>query len=168
MAQEDEPLEGVVEVDETYVGGRRKGFVWRRTTEEDPKEILWGGVERGGELRIKHIPNTGKWTMYGVIEKNIKPGSTINSDELPAYTNIRKLGYSHESVMHSKREYARGDVTTNRIENVWSHLKPSLTAVHRSVSPKYLQSYADEFAFRYNHRREPEKMFEILLDRAVS
>ncbi len=166
LMEDNDPvqLSGVVEIDEAYIGGRRINH-WGVGNNNKDKEILWGAVQRGGKVKIKHIPNTGHRTLYEQIQKTIATGSMINSDELPAYKNIFKFGYTHESVSHHKREYAREDVTTNRIENVWSHLKPGLTAVHRKVTPKYLQSYADEFAFRYNNRSNPEGMFDLLLAR---
>ncbi len=162
MADNQGQLEGVVEIDEAYIGGRRKSS-WRANWNGEDKEVLWGAVEKGGKLRIRHVPNNGKWTLLSQIQANIKQGSTIHSDELAAYKNIPKFGYAHESVLHSKYEYARGDCTTNHIENAWSHLKPGLVAVHRQVSKKYLQSYANEFAFRYNNRERPKEMFDILL-----
>ncbi len=132
-------LSGTVEIDEAYIGGRRINH-WGLNKDNKEKEILWGAVQRGGKVRIKHIPNTGHRTLCDQIQRTITPGTVINSDELPAYKNIFKLGYRHESVNHQKREYARENITTNRIENVWSHLKPGLMAVHRKVTPKYLQS----------------------------
>jgi hypothetical protein len=69
----------------------------------------------------------------------------------------------HDAVNHSALEFVRGDVYTQNIENIWSHFKRGVTGVYRIVSKKYLQAYADEYAFRYNHRKEQPQMFNLLL-----
>lgn len=163
-------LEGVVEVDETFVGGKAKNRKneWRQGVEEKQKEILRGMVERGGKVYMKHIPNTGKWTLINQIKENISPDARIMTDEYMAYKKLPEYGYQHDFVTHSHNEYARGQIHTQNIENVWSHLKRGITGVYRIVSAKYLQSYADEFAFRYNHRKNQAQMFEILFDQIAS
>jgi len=170
MAEDSgELLTGIVEVDETFVGGRyrHKKNTYGNWEMAKPKEVLMGMVVRGGPVRIKHIPNTGKFTMLKEIQDNISTDATIYTDDFPSYRNLHQYGYVHESVNHSKREYVKGDVYTQNIENVWSHLKRGIRGVYRVVSSKYLITYANEFAFRYNHRHEPEKMFEILLSKSV-
>lgn len=158
----DRLLEGVIEVDETFIGGKGKNraYEWRGL-EEKPKEILMGMVERGGKVYMKHIPNTGKWTLLKQIKENISSTARIYSDELAAYTNLPKYGYEHDSVTHSAGQYVKGEVHTQNIDNIWSHLKRGIYGVYRVVSPKYLQSYADEYSFRYNHRGED--IFRALL-----
>lgn len=155
-------LEGIVEMDETFVGGKGKNraYEWRGLGEK-PKEVLMGMVQRGGKVYMKHVPNTGKWTLLAQIKQHVDPKARIYSDEYASYTNLPQHGYEHDSVTHSAGEYVRGDVHTNNIENVWSHLKRGIYGVYRVVSPKYLQSYADEYYFRYNHRSED--IFRALL-----
>lgn len=157
-------LEGVVEVDETYVGGkgRNRRFEWRQL-DEKPKQILMGMVQRGGKVYIKHIPNTGKWTLLNQIKHHVDPKARIVTDEYPSYHSLYRHGFDHESVNHKSWEYVRGDVHTQNIENVWSHFKRGIKGVYRIVSAKYLQAYADEYAFRYNHRKEQPQMFNLLL-----
>lgn len=154
-------LDGIVEVDETFVGGKGKNRAFKPNFNEIPKEVVMGMVQRGGKVYMKHIPNTGKWTLLKQIKDHILPGTRIYSDEWAAYTNLPRFGYEHESVTHSAGQYVKNDIHTNNIENVWSHLKRGIIGVYRVVSPKYLQSYADEYAFRYNHRAED--MFRVLL-----
>lgn len=156
-------LDGIVEVDETFVGGKTKNRKTKFGIGSIDKEILMGMVERGGKVYMKHVPNTGKWTLLNQIRENVTPKATVYSDEWPAYISLSKYGYVHDSVKHSAYEYARGEVHTQNIENVWSHLKRGITGVYRQVSPKYLQAYADEYAFRYNHKDEQARMFETLL-----
>ncbi len=161
MAETGEPLRGTVEVDETFIGGKGKNRKRKWIQGIDNKEVLMGMVERGGKVYIKHVPNTGKWTLINQIKENIDPEARIITDEWPAYKGLPKHGYFHDSVKHNSLEFVKGDIHTQNIENVWSHLKRGITGVYRFVSAKYLQAYADEYAFRYNHRKE--NMFEALL-----
>lgn len=164
MAELGGPLTGEVEIDETFVGGKGKN---RRNEWRDgftkPKEVLMGMVQRGGKVYIKHVPNTGKWTLITQIKQNVSPKARILTDEWMAYKNLHKFGYLHDAVNHSALEFVRGDIYTQNIENVWSHFKRGVTGVYRIVSKKYLQAYADEYAFRYNHRKEQRQMFNLLL-----
>lgn len=161
-----DPLDGEVEVDETFVGGKAKNRKkeWHQGIEEKQKEILMGMVKRDGKVYIKHIPNTGKWTLLEQIKGHISPKARIYTDDYQGYTQLRYNGYDHNSVNHNAGEYVKGEVHTQNIENVWSHLKRGITGVYRIVSAKYLQAYADEFAFRYNNRHAQGKMFDLLLN----
>ena len=154
-------LTGVVEVDETFVGGKGKNRAYKWKADEQ-KEIIMGMVERQGRAYLKHIPNTGKYTLLQQVKENIDPKARVMTDELMSYTNLDKMGYYHQSVKHSKYEYIRGEAHTQNIENVWSHLKRGIYGVYRHVSKKYLQAYADEYAWRYNHRNDIN-IFENLL-----
>jgi len=160
------PLDGIVEVDETFVGGKAKNRKneWRQSEMANQKEILMGMVQREGKVYIKHIPNTGKWTLLQQIKENISPKARIMTDEWRGYNQLSQYGWEHGSVTHSASQYVRGDIHTQNIENVWSHLKRGIFGVYRFVSAKYLQAYADEFAFRYNHRGSKINMFEVLLN----
>lgn len=160
------PLDGTVEVDETFVGGKGKNrkSKWIKGIEGKEKEILMGMVKRGGKVYIKHIPNTGKWTLLKQIQENISPKARIFTDEYRGYIQLSYKGYDHNSVNHSASEYVRGEVHTQNIDNVWSHLKRGIFGVYRIVSAKYLQAYADEYAFRYNHRKFDGTMFDVLLN----
>lgn len=165
MAQDGgDMLQGIVEVDETFVGGKGNNRATKPHFNLIPKEIVWGAVERGGKAYLKHIPNTDKWTLVQQIKQNISPTAHIMSDELSVYKYLKEFGYDkHDSVTHSAGEYARGEVYNNNIENVWSHFKRGVKGVYRVVSKKYLQAYVDEFAFRYNNRNLGGMMFEVLL-----
>lgn len=154
-------LKGIVEVDETFVGGKGKNR--RRVsfeTEEKKKEVVMGMVERKGKAYLKHVPNTGKWTLINQVRENVDPKARVMSDEYPAYISLPQYGYRHDSVDH-KSTMVDSDIHTQNIENVWSHLKRGIYGVYRHVSAKHLQAYADEYAFRYNYR--DENMFDLLL-----
>lgn len=159
------PLDGLVEVDETFVGGKGKNRKnqWVQGVEGKEKQILMGMVQREGKVYIKHIPNTGKWTLLKQIQDNISPKARIFTDEYRGYIQLSYRGYEHDSVNHSIKEYVKGEVHTQNIENIWSHLKRGIFGVYRVVSAKYLQAYADEYAFRYNYRKLDGGMFDILL-----
>lgn len=156
-------LEGIVEVDETFVGGKTSNRKSKFGVGSTDKEILMGMVQRGGNVYIKHIPNTGKWTLINQIKENVSPKAKVYTDEFGSYISLPKFGYYHDSVTHSHSQYTKGEVHTQNIENVWSHLKRGITGVYRVVSAKYLQAYADEYAFRYNNRTLDGGMFDLLI-----
>lgn len=168
MAGEHSMLNGIVEIDETFVGGKGKNRAkeWHGGVEE--KEVVWGAVERKGNAILKHVPNTGKYTLIKEVKDNISPTAHIMSDELPAYKNLYDYGfYNHHSVNHSNSEYVRGLIHNNTIEGVWSQFKRGITGVYRHVSKEYLQDYVNEYSFRYNYRNLGDGMFDLLLNRVV-
>ncbi len=161
-ASDNTPLDGTVEIDETYVGGKyRKKGAWRGDNEQ--KQIVMGMVKRGGKAYLRHIPNTGKWTLLKQIQEHVSPQARVFTDEFRGYDCLPKFGYVHDSVKHMADEMVRGEVYTQNIENIWSHLKRGINGVYRVVSKKYLQAYADEYAFRYNHRLVCGGMFDLIL-----
>ena len=124
-----------------------------------------GLVERGGKVVTQVIPNVKKATLQPIIEENVEKGATVYTDELRSYNGLAEAGYNHAKVLHSHDIYVIGDVHTNTIEGFWGNVKPGITGVYRHVSPKYLQSYLNEYAFRYNHRNDVTPMFLSFLDR---
>lgn len=115
-------------------------------------------IERGGRVKTKIVPNTGRWTLFKPIQDNIDRTAWVMTDCLDSYWNLHKHGYKYDSVNHSKH-YVRGRIYTQNIENFWSHLKRGIRGVYRQISPKYLQTYANEYGFRYNHRSAKVNMF---------
>ena len=157
----DPPLSGHVEVDETYVGGRRKGG--KRGRGAPGKIVVFGMLEREGDVMTRVVPNVRKKTLYPHILEKVRKGSEISSDELASYRGLAKKGYAHRAVNHSAGEYVRGDVHVNSLEGFWSRLKNSIRGTHIHVSRKHLPKYLGEFEFRYNMRKTPELMFPRLL-----
>ena len=157
------PMTDHVEVDETYVGGRRskvKGYTGRGAK---GKTVVFGILERGGELFTKVVPSASRKSLIPPILENVPEGTRISSDEWGPYRVLPKLGYRHETIDHSAKEYARGDVHVNSLEGFWSILKRSIRGTHVHVSRKHLPKYLGEFEYRYNMRKHPEVMFARLL-----
>ncbi|HEX7963583.1 MAG TPA: IS1595 family transposase [Candidatus Saccharimonadales bacterium] len=160
MAQESGLLTGVVETDETYIGGRKKG----KDISVQDKETVFGMVERDGIILAEHVSGAGTRVLLPRMLSNIAIGTTVYSDQASVYRNLKHYGYTHASVNHGKGEYGRGVVHTNTIEGFWGNWKKSMRGTYNYVSPKYLQQYLNEFAFRYNHRTIA--VFPVLLARA--
>ena len=167
MQQEDEPLTGVVEADETYVGGRRRGTPRGRPGPGSHKTAVFGAVQRGGRVMAVTVPNVRKVSLMPHIERRVLPATTIYTDELKSYNGLAKHGYFHDRVNHSAQVYVSGDVHTNTIEGFWSLTKRGIGGVYHAVSAKHLQGYLNEYAWRYNHRDDERSMFETLLLRAA-
>ena len=158
--QDGEPLSNIVEADETYVGGIRRG---RRGRGAAGKTPVIGIVERGGEVKAIVCEDTKASTLIPFICENAAQGSQVMTDEYRSYSRVSLNGFTHQTVNHSAKQYVVGDVHTNTIEGFWSQLKRSINGTYHSVSPRYLQHYVDEFAYRYNHRHTEEHLFQVLV-----
>jgi transposase len=161
------PLSGMVEVDETYMGGRQAG---KRGRGASGKAVVMGMVERKGNAIAKVVPNVRANTLLPMIEAKVaKQGKTVVfTDELPSYNRIERLGYTHEIVQHCAKQYVSGVAHVNTCEALWSTIKRGIDGVNHHVSPLYLQSYLDSYIYRYNHRRDEQPMFLNLLNRAAT
>lgn len=138
----------VVEVDETYVGGKAKN----RKNHIPPKEAVVTLVERDGMARSFHVANVDGRTLKAVIKAHVDRATFMMSDESPIYPKAVG-GRSHGTVNHSAEEYVRGNFWhTNTVENYFSILKRGIVGVYHHVSPAHLHRYAAEFDFRYNNR----------------
>jgi transposase len=162
-------LQGTVEVDETYIGGKPRYRISDRPKAireaKARKVTVLGMVERGG--RVKAVVNPSGTLLSNVVER-VMPHTNIYTDEAAAYTKLNQVGYAHRRIHHSMRVYVSGDVHTNTIEGFWSLVKRGISGVYHSVSAKYLQMYFDEYAFRYNHRLDEASLFELVLSKATN
>jgi len=163
MTQDGNLLAGIVEVDETYFGKRGN-----HANKFKNKSALMGMVERQGHVRASKIPARETHILLGKIKANILNDSHIMTDEFKVYAKLPALGYSRSGVKHSKGEYVRGNIHTNTIEGLWSQLKRSIRGTYHFVSAKHLQSYVDEFAFRYNQRLSVVPCFQTMVSRAAN
>ena len=160
MGEELPAFKGTVEVDETYVGGKRPG---KRGRGAAGKTIVVGALERGGNVAPFVVTQANAETAEALLAVTTEPTAKIVTDEYGAYHGLKRKGYDHESVNHGREEWVRGDIHTNTIEGFWSQMKRSIDGTHHGVSRKYMQAYADEYAFRYNRRRSTTPMFSHLV-----
>jgi transposase len=167
LMSEDVRLEGSsVEMDETYMGGRRRGGSRGRKVDGN-KICVIGAVERQGKVVAVIANDATQKTLEGIAKEYILPESTVYTDEFGGYAQFEKInGYQHRRINHSQKVYVVGDIHTNTIEGFWSLVKRGIGGVYHSVSKKLLQTYLDEYTFRYNRRNEGQPMFTSLLAQA--
>jgi transposase-like protein len=159
-------LRGIVEVDETFVGGEVEG---KGRGYKGNKTVVVGAMQRNGNICLQVVRGTDRETLHGFIRENTA-GDTevIYTDEWPASKGIADKDTKHEAVKHRDKEWARGDVHTNSIENVWSLLKRSIVGSYHQVSAKHLDAYLDELEFRFNNRENPYMFRDAMLKLIVS
>jgi transposase-like protein len=145
-----EPLNGIVEVDEAFIGGKPRRIQGTRQTVKKEKTPVIGLLERGGKVRPKVIADVTGDTLKAAIAENVDKSARIMTDEWSGYRGLGKEGWKHERVNHGLYEYARGDVTTNGIEGFFGLLKRGINGIYHSVSRKHLHRYLAEFQFRHN------------------
>lgn len=167
--ENDNDLDGNVEVDETYVGGKNKNRHASKKVENSQgrsikdKTAVIGMVERKGKLNARTIENAQAETLTSEIIRNIKETASLYTDEWLGYKGISKI-YDHAIVNHNQRQYVNGRIHTNTIEGFWSLLKRGILGIYHFTSKKHLQKYVDEFVFRYNTRMYNESnRFDLLL-----
>jgi transposase-like protein len=158
-------LTGTVEIDETYIGGRQRGH----RNKLKNKDVVLGIRQRGGPLRLVQVKDNKAGTLYEAIAQNVdKSVSKIMTDDAGAYdfriTKFRNA--KHSKIRHSHKEYVRGEVHTNTVENSFSLLKRAVIGTYHQLSIKHLQRYLNEFSYRFN-RREDADMFDATVGRMV-
>lgn len=158
-------LTGEVEADETYIGGKRKG---KRGRGASGKTIVLGATERKGSVVTKISKDVKANSIKPFLTDNISTDAKLFTDEMHSYDSVHKLGFEHETINHYSKVYVVGDIHTNTIEGFWSLVKRGINGVYHAVSPKYLQSYVNEYSFRYNHRDDETPMFKTFLYRISS
>lgn len=149
-----ETLRGIVECDETYVGGKEsakhEGKKLKAGRGAVGKVGVLGMRERGGRTVAMPVEDVNTANLHRAIHKHIEVGSTLHTDEHAAYMGLGGLFFGRESVNHSAGEYVRAGITTNGIESVWAVMKRGLHGVYHHVEPKHLGRYVNEFTFRLN------------------
>jgi hypothetical protein len=154
MQQSDRPLTGVVEIDETYMGGTRLKV--HQQSQWDNKTAVNGMVEKKkGEGKITAITTkqANATVALPFIRAMARQGTEIQTDESRIYHRVKRE-YAHRLINHSKEDYSVNGISANTIEGFWSQMKRSIDGTYHCVSPKYLQLYVNEFVFRYNVRQD--------------
>lgn len=153
-------LRGLVEVDETYIGGPQEGKRGRGAAGKSlgvaALEVLDEGEkkERAGRLRLRHIPDASAVSLIGFIQDAVGPGATIRTDDWSGYEGVARHGYVHQVVRPKEAEH---------VHRTFGNLKTWLEGTHHGVSGKHLQAYLNEFVFRHNRRRTPMAAFQTVL-----
>jgi transposase-like protein len=165
MKEVDRPMmDGTVEVDETYVGGRPpRGSKPGRGT---PKEVVVGIRQRGGDLRFFHAADVQSGTLAKYIRENVSQDVEVMvTDEFTSYPGAMKqtgLTAKHKTIKHKSGVYAVGDIHTNTIESAFSLLKRGIIGTWHRISPKHLPAYLDEMTFRFNRRKNANLFLDTL------
>lgn len=174
MVEYGDLLEGIIEADETYIGGKDKNKHAdkkpnggaKRGRNTDTKTPVFGLLERGGRVKAGKVSDVTKRTLQTAIRSIVKEGSQIMTDEWGSYNGLSEK-FKHSVVSHGAGEYVKGNAHTNTIEGFWALLKRGIVGQYHQVSKKHLNKYINEFCFRYNYR-DDSSVFDILLLKAVS
>jgi len=164
MAQTDKPmLDGKIEMDETYIGGKQQGHEGAKKS----KEIVIGIRQRGGELRFFHAKDAKSGTLAKYIKANISADVEVMfTDEWAAYPKAMMKskihGDKHKTIRHADRIYVEGDTHTNTVESAFSLLKRGIVGTWHRVSAKHLASYLEEMTFRFNRRKNSDLFVDTL------
>jgi transposase-like protein len=176
MLGQDKTLSGTVEMDEAYIGGdpkwmhanRRRNRRGRGTA----KTPVFGMAQRAaggkqGRVIAKVVEGVAPSDLMPHTKQRVLPGSVVYTDEWTAYGKLGEQGFKHSRIPHAAKVYVDGDVHVNTIEGFWAHVKGGLRGVYHGVSVDHLQSYLDEYVFRYNHRDAPGGMFNAFLNSVI-
>ncbi|MDP8975811.1 MAG: IS1595 family transposase [Actinomycetota bacterium] len=173
-------LSGDVEVDESAFGGKPRARTLREWDAEryaknrrsaaarwaaENKTTVFAMVERGGRVRTMVVPNRSQPVLHSAIRSHVLSDSMIFSDEWALYEGISKGYRGHRRIKHKARIYVEGDVHTNTVEGFFGLVKTGIRGVYHAVSVRYLPDYLNEYAFRYNRRKDERPMFWAILDR---
>lgn len=168
-------LEGDVEADETFFKAKayRNSRLPQGVMGFEGAQVLFGATERGGRVRVKHLETASAITIKNALTEMVSPGAHLHTDGARHYVSAPKYGYTHSAYIHYTKPFEPGVLnfspkegsSTQYIEGFWCQLKTGMKGVYRSVSPRYLESYANEYAFRYSHRNSAVPLFDLLIER---
>jgi transposase len=160
-------LSGPIEMDEAEFGGSDSNKPSH--LRGGAKTLVFGIVERRGRVLTAVVPNAQKETLFPIVKESVLPKAMIYTDGAPVYEQLRWMGQSHKhKAVNHEKGYVDGYAHTNTIDGFWSLVKRGIQGVYYQVGPAYLQSYLNEYAFRYNRRKLMRPMFRMLLDRTTT
>lgn len=168
MDPEFQKLMGIVEVDETFIGGKDRNRPFKKRSGGMPgtasgKVTVIGAISRKGNVVCQVIERADERTLIGFVERTVSEQvKLVATDDHRGYQNLSEGGYRHQKVNHSKDEYVRGMVHTNSMESFWSLLKRGVMGTYHNVSRKYLPLYLNEFTFRHNNRKNADMFGEAI------
>lgn len=172
---DEEKLQGIVEADETFVGGKNKNRHFDKKVKNSQgrsykdKVPIFGVMQRGGKVISMKVPDTTKKTIRPLLLKYVSYDSILMTDEWNAYHGIGKYFEDHGIVFHGKGQYVNGEAYTNNMEGYWSHVKRSIIGCYHSISRKYMNLYCKEFDFRFNTRKMSDTWrFELALKHCIN
>ncbi len=162
-------MSGIIQADESYIGGKNKNRSWGKKVAQSQgrslkdKTPVFGLVDNLGKVYTEVVSDTKAMTLGKVIDKMVKGGSIIVTDEWKAYKKLHRK-YLHIVLNHDDEEFVRGAFHNNSIEGFWSLLKRGILGIYHNVSAKHLHRYCDEFSYRYNTRKisENEKFQKVV------
>ena len=167
-------LDGEVEMDEMYLGGRETNKHESKKTEgtqgrsTKTKTPIFGMVAREGEARALVVKDTKAATLLPIIKQFVADNAHIFTDELSSYAGLSSEGYKHGVIHHGEKEYSKDGITTNSIEGFWAHFKRTVFGIYHFVSKEYLQQYINESVYRYNTRKANESVrFADMLSKCI-
>lgn len=157
-------LSGIVEVDETYVGGKVQG---KGRAYKGNKTLVVGAIQRGGEVRLEVVKDRSRSSLHRFIKEKVDDKTeAIFTDDYEAYEGIEDAKTLHATVKHREKEWVVGEVHTNTVEGVWSLLKRSVIGSYHKLSVKHLPAYLDEMEWRFSNRDNPY-MFRDTMRRLI-
>ena len=173
MNDDGDLLQGIIEADETYIGGKNRNRHYDKKTtggqgrSTKGKTPVFGIVERGGTVRAQKVCDVSAHSLQTLIRQNVQQGSHVMTDEWRAYSGLEKKQYSHSKVNHGSGQYVVGVAHTNTIESFWSLLKRGIIGQYHHVTERHLNAYVNEFCFRHNNR-DNDDVFGLIIERSVA
>jgi transposase-like protein len=179
MCQDDEkPVSGEVEFDETFMGGGLRNKDRRKAAAERPegkrvyakrqRPVVVAAVERKGRIRATVVDDSRPSTLLPLVAEYVLPGSLIFTDEYWVYERLDTKVYGHKRIRHKERVYVEGDVHTQTADGFFGHFKTDIRGTHHSISRKWLLGYLNEWVWKWNRRDDDEAMFRQLLRSAAT
>lgn len=174
LIEQHELMEGIIEADETYTGGKNKNRHSDKKTKggqgrggEDKTPVI-GLLQRNGKVTAKKSKDVSMKTLNTFINANVKKGETISTDEWLGYNKVSEK-FKHLIVAHGQNQYVVGEAHTNSLEGFWSLFKRGIVGQYHQISAKHLDKYVDEFCFRYNNRKNSgSDTFNLVINKAVN